>query len=88
MPELLVPVGGRVANVNGNELEVFVEAILLRKEYQFVERTRFTPAVYLEQAIYSRQVHVAQSVYDTPLFCDFYIYHPEKHPKGLIIECK
>ena len=85
--QVILP-GGRIANVNGNELEVFIEGVLLRKGYQFVDRTKFGPAVYLEQPIYSRQVYVGQSVYDTRLYCDFYIYHPQKWPNGLLIESK
>jgi hypothetical protein len=79
---------GKVANVNGDELEVFVEAILLRKGYQFIQRNKFSPAIYLEQPIYSRQVDIGESIYQTKLYCDFHIYHPQKWPQGLIIESK
>ncbi|MFH1291917.1 MAG: PD-(D/E)XK nuclease superfamily protein [bacterium] len=34
------------------------------------------------------QYPVAKSLYETQLYCDFIIYHPEKHEKCLIIESK
>ncbi len=82
------PIGGKVANDNGNELEVFIEGILSRKGYQFIDKKKFTSAIYLEQPIYSRQVFIGQSIYNTKLYCDFYIYHPTLWPEGLLIESK
>jgi len=88
MAEKIIKIGGKTANINGNELEVFIESILIRKGYQYVEKSRFKPAVFLEQPIYSSQVYAGQSIYDTKLYCDFYIYHPELWKEGLIIESK
>lgn len=79
---------GATAGVNGNELESFVENVLVNKGYKFVFRTKFKATTYLEQPIYAKQFVVSKTIYQTKLQCDFIIYHPEKHPESLVIECK
>ena len=44
--------------------------------------------MYLEQPIYSKQVHIGQSIYETPRYCDFILYHPQKWPNALVIEAQ
>lgn len=80
--------GGTTANYNGNRLENFIEHTLNELGYRFIEKTKFTPAIYLEQPIYSKQVYIGRSIYDTNVYCDFILYHPKKHKKCLIIESK
>ena len=80
--------GGTVANNTGQNLEAFIENALIRHGYQFVDKAKFKPSIYLEQPIYSKQVFICKSIYDTNVYCDFILYHPEKYPDCLIIESK
>jgi len=80
--------GGHIANKTGNMLESFVEDILDRKNYTYIDKIKFRPAIYLGQPIYSKQFNIAKSIYGTKTYCDFIIFHPRKHPECLIIECK
>jgi hypothetical protein len=90
--------GRQGANYTGSVLEVVVWNRLVGHGYQFVDKPKFKAARYLEQPIYSAQVDIAQvdiaqvdigvSIYGTKRKCDFAIYHPEKWPEGLLIECK
>ncbi len=76
------------ANYTGKVLETFVWNRLVERNYQFVDKTKFKAAMYLEQPIFSAQVDIGTSIYGTKRKCDFAIYHPEKWPEGLVIECK
>lgn len=76
------------ANYTGTQLEKFINDRLLEKKYTFVPREKFTPAIYLEQPIYTRQLYIGKSIYETNMYCDFILYHPQKHPECLIIESK
>lgn len=71
-----------------NKIESFIENILAKKDYQFVDSKKFKPATYLEQPIYSRKVRIGKSIYGTDLLCDFIVYHPQKHPNCLVIEAR
>lgn len=79
--------GGR-ANYTGNTLEDVIERTLQRKGYALVPKNKFRASVCLEQPTYAKQCPVAKSVYGTNLYCDFILFHPEKHPDCLIIESK
>jgi site-specific DNA-adenine methylase len=79
--------GGK-ANKTGNTLERFIMHTLDDKGYTFIDRKNFQKACFLHQPFYTRQYHIGQSVYGTDLNCDFILFHPEKHPNRLIIECK
>ena len=80
--------GGATANYTGSVLEEYVVSRLKEKHYLYVTSNRFIPARYLEQPIYSRHFHICQSIYDTPQYCDFILYHPQKWPNNLVIESK
>ena len=79
--------GGKAVNT-GNTLERFVLHTLEDKKYTFVQSRKFLAACCLPQPLYTRQIHIGESVYGTKLISDFMLYHPEKHPNRLIIECK
>jgi len=79
---------GTRANYTGNSLEMVIFDTLKRKGYQFIEKNDFEAARYLEQAVFTVQHPISRSVYDTQLYCDFILYHPEKHQDCLIIESK
>lgn len=76
------------ANKTGNELEVFIHDRLKREGYTFVPNTRFIASQTLQQPIYTRQFTIGKSIYGNPWRCDFILYHPDKHPKCLVIESK
>lgn len=80
--------GGRIANTTGNMLEGFIEDILKRKKYTFVNKKDFIPASKFNEPIYTRQFEICKSIYNTTLYCDFILFHPEKHPSFLAIESK
>ena len=79
--------GGRAVRT-GNALERVVLHALDDNKYTFVPRHRFIPACVLPQPLYTRQINAYDSVYGTQVFSDFMLYHPEKWPDRLIIECK
>src|SRR5215210_6062166 len=79
--------GGR-ATLTGNSLEQFVLHILDDKDYEFIPQKKFLAACDLEQPLYTKQIYIGNSIYGRPLKVDFMLYHPEKHPDKLIIECK
>jgi site-specific DNA-adenine methylase len=78
----------RGANYTGNQLEKIVKDRLNELGYTFIHRDKFKPAIYNEQPIYSRQYYIGKSIYETNSYCDFIIYHPQRHPKCLVIETK
>jgi len=80
--------GGTQANYTGNALEQYVELRLVTAGYTRVGPQQFKPAMYNEQPIYARQFHAGTSIYGTPSYADFAIYHPQKWPDGLVIEAK
>ena len=79
---------GTRANYTGSELENFIDNVIIRRGYTFVEKKRFETAKYLGQPVYSKQYPISKSIYNTQLYCDFIIHHPEKHPDCLVIEAK
>jgi hypothetical protein len=79
---------GKKANYTGSALEKYILSRLEERGYTFVPPQKFIPACYLEQPIYSRKYHVGDSIYETPQYCDFILYHPIKWPLKLVIESK
>jgi hypothetical protein len=80
--------GGTQANYTGNALEQYVEHRLVAARYTRVRPQQFEPAIYNEQPIYTRRFHAGKSIYGTPIYADFAIYHPQRWPDCLIIEAK
>jgi hypothetical protein len=80
--------GGAQAKKTGTVLERFILLRLTDSDYIFVPRDKFTPSRILGQPIYTRHFHVGDSIYGTPQYCDFIVYHPQKWPDNLIIESK
>jgi hypothetical protein len=79
---------GTRANYTGNSLEDVIYNTLTRKGYQFVEKKQFEAARFLDQPVFTVQFPIAKSVYETDLYCDFILYHPQKHTACLVIESK
>lgn len=80
--------GGTQANRTGTILERFIRSRLLDQCYTFVPRDRFTPSRINAQPIYTQHFHVGDSIYGTPQYCDFIVYHPQRWPDNMIIESK
>jgi hypothetical protein len=80
--------GGTRANYTGTVLERFILSRLADRGYTLIPRNRFTPARILGQAIFTRKFHIGDSIYGTPQYCDFIVYHPERWPDNLVIEAK
>jgi hypothetical protein len=80
--------GGTRANKYGAIMERFILSRFADLDYVRVPRGHFTPACALDQPIFTQHFHVGQSIYGTPQYCDFIVYHPAKWPKKLIIEAK
>lgn len=86
---------GKRANQAGQVLEVTVEGTLRAHEYYLVspnvpknqQREYILNSTVLPKR-YSRNVYVGTGIYQTDLYVDFYIINSDKHPSGLIIECK
>lgn len=83
-----VLVQGAKANSTGNNLESFVEFCLGQKSYQQTTAKQFKAHKELKQPVYTKQYPICSSIYGTNIKCDFLIFHPVKHPNGLVIECK
>lgn len=79
--------GGR-ANYTGNSLEDTIEHTLLRKGYTLVPKKQFEASRCMDQPTFTKQYPIAKSIYGTDLFCDFILYHPQKHPDCVVIESK
>lgn len=79
--------GGRAVRT-GNALERVVLHALDDNKYTFIPHRQFLAACCLPQPLYTRQINACDSVYGTQVFADFMLYHPQKWPNKLIIECK
>ena len=76
------------AHYTGSILEKTIHDRLVERGYTFIDPTRFIPACYFEQPIYSRQFPLGLSIYDEAFKCDFIVYHPKRWPECLVIEAK
>jgi hypothetical protein len=80
--------GGTTATRTGKRLEEFITHSLEETNYTFIERRKWKTARYLDQPIYTRQLYLGKSIYGSDVYGDFVLFHPEKHPDGLVIESK
>lgn len=69
-------------------MENFIENLIVRHGYTFVDKDKFISSKSLEQPIYSTQFYIGKNIYNTNIYCDFILYHPTKHPECLVIESK
>ena len=76
---------GRMANSNGSHLEDNVAILLAECGYA---RARHHPENRRDPYYIPQERTMFSSIYDTPLRVDFYVWHPQKYPSGMIIECK
>ncbi len=87
MSKKLPTQGGRAVRT-GNALERIVKNALEDNKYTYVPSRKFIAACCLPQPLYTSQINIANSIYGTKLISDFMLYHPEKWPDKLVIECK
>lgn len=87
--------GGSIANQTGNSLERFIEDTIRGEGYILLSNDKFTSQtscangqVFGTYKFFTKQLNICKGIYGTPIRCDFIIYHPEKHERGLIIESK
>lgn len=82
---------GRQANLTGNQLEQFIEGILVNHGYDKVNKARefdATVASSPRNPHYAKQYVVKNCIYGRDLRCDFVLYHPALHLGKLLIESK
>lgn len=77
---------GRV-NRRGRTLERYVRE-LLNEEYQSVSAERFFALRSLQQPIFAEQVETGTCIYGKRRIVDFALYHPQRWPNCLVIQCK
>ena len=81
---------GTIANTNGKVFEKQIETLIKGKGYSLIENSKLFNSRALEstQPIYSTQVIVGDTIYNTKRKCDLILFHPDKFPNKLVIECK
>ena len=76
------------ANTTEKKLEDLVENILKHNDYFFIDKNKYMASKkILEQKIYSKQLIIGKTIYNTNRKCDFITYNPFTE-KEIIIECK
>lgn len=76
---------GTQANSNGRHCEDVIMAMLMSKGYA---SRKDAPTEYKDPFFVYQCRGVVNGLYGKPLKVDFYVWHPSKHPRGLIIESK
>ena len=79
---------GRQANTNGSAIEGDVHSRLIRLGYPQLKRIQMEGLVWPEGYFVHHPKDAFQDMFGTPWVVDFYIWHPVKHPDGLVIESK
>ena len=73
----------------GNRLEQFVAEELDDIGYEYIHPSYLIFAMRdMEQPVYAQQVEIGRDIYGEPRKVDFLLFHPRRHPNGLVIQCK
>lgn len=81
--------GGGRANRTGQTLENQVERLIIDRGYIWLPANRIEAAKILKQSFYTSQFPINKSLYEGKnTRADLILYHPQKHPEFLLIECK
>lgn len=81
--------GGKRANRTGRRLEDFTAGLLEDLGYEEITPPQlFYATREMEQPIFARQVEIGRDLYGKEHRADFVLYHPQRHPNCLVIECK
>ena len=65
-----------------------VEGLLLGHGYGKVSKREIQKHIIAGEPVFTTQYLIGQTIYNTDLKIDFFVYHPSKFPDGLIIEFK
>ena len=80
---------GRRAVRRGRQLERFVAEELEDVGYELIWPSMLIfPMRDMGQPVYAQQVEVGRDIYDKFRKVDFLLFHPYRHPNGLVIQCK
>lgn len=80
---------GTAANRRGKQLEKQVTAELDAIGYvQIIPPTYLFAMREMSQPVYAQQVEVGRDIYGKVRRVDVLLFHPHKHPNGLIVQCK
>ena len=80
---------GRQANLTGKYLEDPIRERIISSGYKEVDNKQFsinTP--YFFNKLIVKHCYIGKSIYGTKMYTDILLYHNEKHPNKLAIECK
>lgn len=75
------------ANRRGRTLENAIND-LLAEEYERVTPVRFFALRELRQPIFAEQCYTGRDIYGKNRRVDFILYHPQRWPECLVIQCK
>ncbi len=78
---------GSRANTRGKTLENAIFD-LLSEEYEAVSSLRFFALRDLKQPIFAEQCTIGHDIYGKQRRIDFILYHPQRWPSCLVIQCK
>ena len=81
---------GGQANLTGKNLESFIEFWLKQSGYERTRSKKKFAAGLLDftRPTYATQVIIGDTVYGSPLKCDFLLTHSQRWPEKLVIEAK
>ena len=66
----------------------FVESHLLESGYRFAEKLRLDDLVKQRFPVYSTNVAIGKNIYNNNRKGHFLLFHPEKWPRGLVVEVR
>ena len=80
---------GRRAVRRGRQLERFVTEELEDVGYELIWPSMLIfPMRDMGQPVCAQQVEVGRDIYGKTRKVDFLLFHPYRHPNGLVIQCK
>ena len=79
---------GQRAQRTGRNLEEFVGGWLSDVGYELATPENFFKLRELSQPIFSRQCEIGNDIYGKRRRVDFILYHPQRWPNCLVIQCK
>ena len=79
---------GQRAQRTGKNLEEFVGGWLNDVGYELATPENFFKLRELRQPIFSRQCEIGNDIYGKRRRVDFILYHPQRWPNCLVIQCK
>lgn len=78
---------GARANLRGRRFEDCV-GDLIKENYRLVPKAEFLACRAQRQPVFARQFDIGDDIYGKRRRVDFILYHPQRWPDCLVIECK